>query len=323
MTGVPRDDAGRPPLRPLRGRRRPAPVLGRLRAGLDGGRRGADPRPAAGRVPYRPGRGRPPAGCSRARAPGAAGRQAGAQRDRHRPRRRSRSCRSGSTTPRRSVGDLTGRTRAGGRRRLDGRARRGDPAPPRRRADPGRQPHARARAARGAAASAARRCPLRPADRGAERGRPGRHRDRRGRHRGAQPTPSLPALDGRDGRPLVFLDLALPHDVEPAVADLPGVRRDRPRGAALPCSSRRRSPRTSRRCAQIVADEVATLPDLAARGRGRADRRRAARAGRGGRRGRAAAAGRPGRPRRADRRPRWPRPCAGWSTRCCTRRPCG
>jgi len=31
------------------------------------------------------------------------------------------------------------------------------------------------------------------------------------------------ALPGRGGRPLVFLDLALPHDIDPAVRDLPGV----------------------------------------------------------------------------------------------------
>ena len=30
--------------------------------------------------------------------------------------------------------------------------------------------------------------------------------------------------EGRDGRPLFFLDLAVPRDVDPGVADLPGVR---------------------------------------------------------------------------------------------------
>ena len=52
------------PLRALRGPRRPPPVLGGLRPGLDGRRRGADPRPDQGRPRASARSCTPPAGCS-------------------------------------------------------------------------------------------------------------------------------------------------------------------------------------------------------------------------------------------------------------------
>ena len=64
QAGVDRRGARPAPLRALRGPRRRAPVLGRLRAGLDGRRREPDPRPGPGRRSAPPGRTARSAGSS-------------------------------------------------------------------------------------------------------------------------------------------------------------------------------------------------------------------------------------------------------------------
>ena len=114
------------------GRGRAAPVRGGRRAGLDGRRRGADPRPAARRLrARRPRSARSAAALHELCPAGAAGRQAGARRDRDRPAPARRSSPIGARPtppsavarpPRRAAG-------AGRRRRLDGRAGRGHAAP--------------------------------------------------------------------------------------------------------------------------------------------------------------------------------------------------
>ena len=153
-------------------------------------------------------------------------------------------------------------------------------------------------------------------DRGAGRRRRAGHLHRRDRPRRRTPTPS-PRPSGRAGRPLVVLDLALPRDVDPAVAALPGVhvvdlallqgerrRRRRSPGPSRPTTSPRPAPwsRPRRRCcapsgrpptvaptvsalrsqaAEVVDAELlrlsARLPDLDARARGRGRPHRAPR----------------------------------------------
>ena len=126
-------------------------------------------------------------------------------------------------------------------------------------------------------------------------------------------------------RPLVVVDLALPRDVEPAVARAAGRRRSSTSRCDRRGAPRRRSPTaTSRRRRELVADEVARLRRLAAGRAGRADRGRAALAwptqsstpsSPGCRRGCPSC--------RPDPRRDRDRPCAASSTSCCTRRRCG
>ena len=172
------------------------------------------------------------------------------------------------------------------------------------------------------------------------------HRRGRARGRAAERGRAPPRRPGR--RPQVYVDLALPRDVDPAAGALPGVERRRPGRArarrwpprasstphlSRPCrtSSSPRSPPTSpRRRAQTVAPTVAALRSRAADVvAGRADPPRAAaalarRAGpRRGPAGRAPrrreAAAHPDRPgegarRRAARAATTPRRCATCST---------
>ena len=220
--------AHRAPLRALRGLGGAAPVRRRRGAGLDGDRRGADPRPAARRLRRRGRRGHGRAHAARAVAAGAARRQAGARPHRH--RRRGRLGRLRGARRRRGGARPRSRRRAGRRRRRrrDGRARRRPPAP---RAAPPRSSCSTARAERARAARPttpggpaprpapprSRRCADELADGGPAGGlhRRGRHgrRPRDGGRRGAR----------ADGRPLAVCDLGLPRDVDPGVAALPGV----------------------------------------------------------------------------------------------------
>ena len=128
---------------------------------------------------------------------------------------------SPSTGPRSAIGSLDGRSVAGRRRRVHGRAGRHDARPPR--APTSSSAAAPRRTPRGwptASAAAPRRsatcrrswppptcwspAPARPASWWA-------------------PTWSPRAMAGAHGRPLVVVDLALPRDVDPGVAALPGV----------------------------------------------------------------------------------------------------
>ena len=209
------------------------------RPGLDGRRGGADPGPG------------PLGACARAQAAGTsgrrsapvaagpAGRQARARRDRHRRgqplARRRRASHAAERARRRSSGCTVARRR----RRLDERAGGHDPPA----AVPPGSPSPTARRARRAAGRADRRAG--PADRltsvdGLGRadlvvsctGAVG------ARHR-ALPT-SRGGRGAAAGRPQVFVDLALPRDVEPAVAERHRVDLARARRA-------RREPRRHRR----------------------------------------------------------------------------
>ena len=107
--------AARAPLRPLRGPGHRARLHGRLRAGLDGGRRGPDPRPDAHRTArVAEGRARR-AGPQHPLPAGPAGRQAGPHRDRH--RRRQRLAGRGRTGPGRARAGPAGRSQGARRRR--------------------------------------------------------------------------------------------------------------------------------------------------------------------------------------------------------------
>ncbi len=145
-----------------------------------------------------------------------------------------------------------------------------------------------------------------------------RHRHRHLRRRGA-PAPS----QDRGGRPVAFLDLALPRDVDPRGARAARRHPRRPRDAAVGAArqrgrGRRRGrprhrPRGGRR-----------LPRLAARQPRRPHRRRAAQPRRRGRRGRARPPRRPpARPGRHRSAPSCRPPSGGSSAPCCTPRPCG
>ena len=130
------------------------------------------------------------------------------------------------------------------------------------------------------------------------------------------------AMRDRAERPMVVVDLALPRDVDPAVAGVPGVHvvdlallqgaGQRPGGR---CRRRRGGPHHDR-------DRGRAAAGRAAGGGGRPDRVRAAQPGRRGRRRRAAAACPPGCPTSTSvSAPRSPAPCAASSTSCCTSRP--
>ena len=168
------------PLRPLRRRRRLAPVPRRGRARLDGRRRGPDPRPDPRGAPARPGAGHRRPRAQRAVPAGAAGRQALPRRDRHRPgravagERRARALRRGRRHRR-------GQVRRGGRGRRDGRPRDRHRRPARRRPGQRRQPHRRpGRPARDRVRRPRGR-PRRPARRARRRRHPD-HLHRRQRH---------------------------------------------------------------------------------------------------------------------------------------------
>ena len=198
-----------------------------LRAGLDGGRRGPDPRPGARRALQAAEDDGTPAGrcaSSSSRRCGSASGPTPRPASTGRPSLVSVGARAGAS--RRPSGDqlVTGRDVLVVGAGVDERAGRGHRCAGRRGADRRGQPHPRpGRAARGRAggvvAAISRTC-LPTSCAGADlviscTGAAGR-----GHHRpmvGA-------ALDQRPaGAPLVLLDLALPRDVDPAVADLPGV----------------------------------------------------------------------------------------------------
>ena len=100
------------------------------------------------------------------------------------------------------------------------------------------------------------------------------------------------AQERRDGRPLLLLDLALPRDVDPAAAAIPGVTLVDLETLATVLAD-------SERTADVEADpghrrrRGRGVPGVAARGQRRADGRRPARDGRGRRARRAHPAGRP------------------------------
>ena len=164
----------------------------------------------------------------------------------------------------------------------------------------GRQRRRPRRRARGPAGGAGRRRRARHLHR---RDRPRRrHRRRRRRH------------GGRARRPLAVVDLALPRDVDPGVAALPGVhvvdlallQGERAATPGRPTAGPGRRRRHRRRPRPGRGRDRAAARRAPGR-RGRPDRLRAAQPGRRGRRRRAAAAGRPAaRPRRP--RPRRDRP---------------
>ena len=324
-TGVRPRRAHRAPLRALRGRGGRAPVLRGLRPGLDGGRRGADPRPgprrAARGAAARLGRAARSAGCCRHAL--RVGKRA------HTETRLDRAgpslVEAGLERAADALGPVERPARARGRRRRDERPRRGHRRARRRGRHHGRQPH-RERAPSGSrppSAAPASRWPSCPAALAAAdvvlacAGRRGPRRRRRRR----------PGRAGRAGpaRPQVYVDLALPRDVDPAAADVPGVTSSTSRRSAGTCCTPAGWPRTWTTSRALVADEAsAYLAGAARRGR-RADRGRAARAWpRVGRRRRAGPPAVPARRRRRRACARSSsRPCTGSSRSCCTLRRCG
>ena len=306
-TGVGRGRAARPPLRPLRGPGRRAPVHGGLRAGLDGRRRGADPRPDARRA---------------ARAPG--GRHSGPALNEPRSSRpcgsaSGRTPRPASTAPAVSLVEAgLGPRRARARRRSpaldvlvvgaggDERARRDHRRAPGRRASSPSPTAPSAKADRLAErTSGGTRRRARRAARGPRRGRPRRLLHRRDRHR-RRPRRPLGAAQVRAGRPPAGRTSTWPCPATstPRSPRLPGVTRRRPRGArraelsggqtppqvedgpptSSPARSRRTSPRGARetvaptvvalraRAAEVVDAELARLDQRAARPRRRRPR---------------------------------------------------
>ena len=292
----------------------------------------------------------PAASLERPVPAGAAGRQAGPRRDRHRPVSVLPRARPGSTRPSARSAPLGPApvlvVGAGG----DERARRRPPSPasaPRRSSSPtAPRPSAERLAERtgGAAPSPLAELP--------ERARRGRRRDLLHRARsGTSSTPTRPPPPQAAPRPAARRSSSTwpcPHDVDPAVADLPGVtlvglgrarRATSPRGrptrreveeVARPRHRRgrrlpRRSPRREAvaptvaalraRAAEVVAGELdrldQRLPDLDEATRAEVQLRRAP-----GRREAAPHADRPGQGarRRRPRRRTTPRPCASCST---------
>ena len=202
-----------------------APRLpGRGQPRLDDARRAADPRPGEGRL--RAG------AVVRARwarvlhallEPGLRRGQAGAHRDRDRRATRSRSPSPRWSWREKIFGEPRRAGGAAGRRGQDERA--GRPAPGRagRVPDLRGQPHLGAGPGAGARAGRARRCRSRSSRPRWPRGHRG-HLDRR------RPSRSSPRRHGRAGRctgaaarPLFFIDIAVPRDVEPGVDELDDV----------------------------------------------------------------------------------------------------
>ena len=182
----------------------------------------------------------------RARPARPAGRQAGSRGDRHRPGRAGAGQPWRWTSPSRCSGGVDGRRvlvvgagsmgGAGRRRRCSVRASPTSPSPTAPATAPSVSP-----SRVGGDAIDARPSPSALAD-GGPRGV--LHGCRRAR---GHPTMSpRPATTEAGGRPLVVLDLALPRDVDPAVAEVPGRHAHRPRDGSAPCSADGEPPRTSR-----------------------------------------------------------------------------
>ena len=212
---VDRGDAAAP-LRALRRRRRLPPLPRRRRPGLDGGRRGPDPRPdprgaarsARSSAPSAP----PSTCCSSRRCASASASHAEtdidraapslvtAALDRGRRRGRRRSPASGSLVV--GAGSMAGLAAATVARAGRRRASRSPTAPP-------SAPHRLAEEYGGRAVAAGR--PRRRAGRGRRR-----HLLHRRDRRCWSPS-TMVAAARADDAPLAVIDLALPHDVDPAV----------------------------------------------------------------------------------------------------------
>ena len=256
--------------------------------------------------------------AARADAAGAAGRQAGARRDRHRPGRAERRHRRAGPRPP-GLGDRAAAPALVIGAGVDGRAGRW-PRWPRR--APGRC------SSPTAAPTGPTRWPsLHGADRGADSPTLADRRCPRWtswsarplRRAGADRADVSPALAAAaPARPLVVLDLAVPRDVAPGVADLPGVTlididAARRRSLAEPSAADRDAAEDDRR------GRGRGVPHLAARRRRRPDRRRAAGPRRRG--GRApSCAGSPSAARTSPTSsgPTWPTRSTGSSSGCCT-----
>ena len=207
------------PLRALRRRRGLPPLPRRRRARLDGRRRGPDPRPGPRGAAPRPGARHRRARAQRRLPAGAARRQADPRRDRHRPGRARRWCRSRSTAPRSTSVRWPARAPSSSAPARWPRS----PSPPCPASGSPRSWSSTApRPRRAGSPTAVRRPRGRPgrARRRARRRRRGGVLHRRGRHRAHR-------RRGRSGRsrpgarPLAVVDLALPHDVEPGVGGCP------------------------------------------------------------------------------------------------------
>ena len=282
-------------------------ILGQVRAALRG----------AQEARHRRARARPAA------ADGAAGRQAGARRDRAGPGRALAG--RGRAGPRGPGARAAARGPGpGGRGRRDERAGRGRPG-----AGPGVAQVAVANrtAERAAAAGRLGRWP------GDRPGRP--RRTRWPRPTSCCPAPAPPATWSRPtrspgpgsaagGRPQVYVDLAVPRDVDPG--GRPAARRHRGRpGAAGPRPGRGRTGAAGLDDVRVDRRRGGRgVPGRPAGRVGGPDRGRAARARPRRGRGRAGPAGHAGSARSTSGSgPRWSRPCTGWSRNCCTLRPCG
>ena len=175
-------------------------ILGQVRDAFEAGAPGPAPRPP---VPHGAPR-RPP--------------RAGRDRDRREPgvgpRRRGRARPAGV----RATSTAAGRAR---RRRPDERADGAEPALARSGRRRRRQPDARARGGARRRLECARRRARRARGR-ARRRRRRRRLDERAGVRARRPTSSPPPLRARRGRPLLLVDLAVPRDVDPALAAIDG-----------------------------------------------------------------------------------------------------
>ena len=278
----------------------PPPVLGRRRARLRGGRREprSSARSAAG-LGAGPGRGRRRPGPQPAVPPRPRGRQAGPHRDRHRPghrvgvARRGRDGRRAARLARRPPGARARRRRHGrghGRRAGQRRRRRRSSSP----TAPGERAAALADRVGGQAVRLSD-LPTALAEVDVLLTSTGATVDR------CSSTPtSRRSSRPRDGRPLLIVDIAVPRDVDPSVADLarrhaarhgrPAPLRRRPASQRAPARGRRGRARSS-----TTRSTASSRPRSGPRGR--AAGRRAARPGRGRPPGRARALPRPARRR--------------------------
>ena len=262
------------PLRPLRGPRRAAPVRGRVRPRLDGGRRAADPRPGPRRTAHRRRTARPIGRSLNDLAQAAL-------RVGKRVHHDTGIDRAGASVVSVALDLAADSARRQPRRQASPRGRRGCDERPRR-------GHAAAR--RASARSSWPTAPSSAAQHLAEPGgRPGGrastrsvgHARRRRRRRLLHRVHGPRAHHGRRRdrarpvrpRPLAVVDLALPHDTEESIASLPGVSRidlavarRRPRGARA--RARRRARPRDR------GGRGARAPRGHRRAAGRADRRR-------------------------------------------------
>ena len=321
-------------LRPLRRRRHRAPVQRRRRAGLDGRRRGADPRPGPRALRARPGAAARLAASSTPRFQRAlrVGKRAHAETDIDRSGVSLVSVALEAAAE--VLGDLARPPRAGRRRRLDGRAGLATASAAR-----------GVRRRRGGSRTDRVDAPTawRPTHPGTGRwidltralADPSSAPMSRSSCTGVDRTPSLDARPtvrqraselGRQPAaiPWSLLDLALPHDIDPAIADAAGraslidlvdlstLPRRPPRSPTSPAPARSSTPRPRRSWPTWPPSRSSPTLHLAAGARRRRPGRRDGAA--------AAAAGRCG----PDAR--WPRSsgrCAGPWPRCCTTRRCG